>query len=402
MDVEIKKGIAKGTVEIPSSKSYCHRLMIAGMFSKNKVTVENVNLCEDVLATINCLKALGADIITNNNTVYINGFKKTDSIPLLNANESGSTLRFLIPCALVLYDRVKFCMSERLYKRGINLYEQQFQEKDIQIIKDDKNYTIEFIGSLKSGTYILKGNESSQYISGLLLSLPYLDNDSIIKILPPIESKNYIDITLDVLRKSDILFVQKENDIYIKGNQLGNLTKEFVELDYSNAAFFYCYNYLGGDIYIPHCNFKTVQNDYKYQEYFKKLSLRFEEIDLENNIDLGPILFAFSSIKNGGHFINTRRLAIKESNRALAMADELRKMNVNIVVNENDVLILPSVLKSPEEPFESHNDHRIIMSLSLFSYLFDIQINHCEAVRKSFPQYFDCLESCGIEVKYVL
>ena len=114
MDVEIKKGIAKGTVEIPSSKSYCHRLMIAGMFSKNKVTVENVNLCEDVLATINCLKALGADIITNNNTVYINGFKKTDSIPLLNANESGSMLRFLIPCALVLYDRLKFCMSERL------------------------------------------------------------------------------------------------------------------------------------------------------------------------------------------------------------------------------------------------------------------------------------------------
>lgn len=401
MNVLLKKGVLNGIISAPPSKSYSHRYLIASLLSNDKCEVSSLFFSDDIKATLSCVESFGGKyeilddkvIIYGNNNNYIKN-------PVFNCNESGSTLRFLIPIALSKYDNVTFVGTERLISRGIDIYEKIFNFQNIQIIKT--NTSINFKGKLKSGTFNVDGSISSQYITGLLFALPLLNGDSIINIIPPINSKEYIEMTLDVLNKFNIKYERNNNTIKIFGNQKYIGINSIIEGDYSNSAFLDAFNYLSCNVKINNLNPYSLQGDKVYIDYFNKLNKDYYELDISNCIDLGPVLFAFAALNHGGKFTGTSRLKIKESNRDLAMKEELAKVGVEVIVNDNDVIVNKSLLHKPLVPFDSHNDHRIVMALSLFLTQFDIQINNANAINKSYPYYFKDLEKLGVDVTYDL
>ena len=401
MNVLLKKGVLNGIISAPPSKSYSHRYLIASLLSNDKCEVSSLFFSDDIKATLSCVESFGGKyeilddkvIIYGNNNYYINN-------PVFNCNESGSTLRFLIPIALSKYDNVTFVGTERLISRGIDIYEKIFNFQNIQIIKT--NTSINFKGKLKSGTFNVDGSISSQYITGLLFALPLLNGDSIINIIPPINSKEYIEMTLNVLNKFNIKYERNNNTIKIFGNQKYIGINSIIEGDYSNSAFLDAFNYLSCNVKINNLNPYSLQGDKVYIDYFNKLNKDYYELDISNCIDLGPVLFAFAALNHGGKFTGTSRLKIKESNRDLAMKEELAKVGVEVIVNDNDVIVNKSLIHKPLVPFDSHNDHRIVMALSLFLTQFDIQINNANAINKSYPYYFKDLEKLGVDVTYDL
>ena len=394
MNVKITKSIPKGIISAPPSKSYTHRYLIASMFS-NKGTIKNVLFSEDIKATLNCLEAFGVTYEKKDDSISILSNEKFMKNPVFDCNESGSTLRFLIPIVLTKYDKVTFKGTPKLISRGIGVYEKILKNQKITI---DEQIHIE--GKLKPGEFIVDGSISSQYITGLLFALPLLDKESTIKIIPPINSKPYIDISLDILTKYKIEYKIEENSIYIPGNQKYIANDYFVEGDYSNAAFLDAFNYFGGNIKIENLNKDSLQGDKVFIDYFRILNEKNTVLDISNCIDLGPVLFMFAALKHGATFIGTARLKIKESNRALAMKEELKKCSIKIDIEENSVIVHKNNITKPNVCFESHNDHRIVMALSLLSTLFDITINDASAVMKSYPHYFKDLEKLGVEIEY--
>ena len=398
--IEIKKSKASGKVIVPPSKSYAHRLLIAAALTNKKCCVTNIELSNDINATINCLETLGKKVTFDNNKVIVEtlkNFNELDDVLIFNCLESGSTLRFFIPLALTLDKTVIFKGTEKLISRGISVYEEICAKQNIKVIMEQNQIT--FNGLLKPDTFNIPGNISSQFITGLLFTLPLLDSDSYVNITTNLESANYVDITLDVLRLSGIEIVNIDNRYIIKGSQEYQVSNFIVEGDYSNAAFLDALNYLDGNVELIGLKENSIQGDKIYKKYFKLLSCGYTEIDLQNAIDLGPILFVMASIFHGAHFINTKRLKIKESNRINDLALELNKFGINVEEYDNEVIIKKQELQKPTEILTGHNDHRIVMSLSVLLTLTGGYIQDEDAVKKSYPRFFEDLKQIGIEVR---
>ena len=398
--IEIKKSKASGKVIVPPSKSYAHRLLIAAALTNKKCCVTNIELSNDIHATINCLETLGKKVTFDKNKVIVETLKKfnqLDDVLIFNCLESGSTLRFFIPLALTLGKTVIFKGTEKLISRGISVYEEICAKQNIKVIMEQNQIT--FNGLLKPDTFNIPGNISSQFITGLLFALPLLDSDSYVNITTNLESANYVDITLDVLRLTGIEIVNIDNRYIIKGSQEYQVSNFIVEGDYSNAAFLDALNYLDGNVELIGLKDNSIQGDKIYKKYFKLLSCGYTEIDLQNAIDLGPILFVMASIFHGAHFINTKRLKIKESNRINDLALELNKFGINVEEYDNEVIIKKQELQKPTEILTGHNDHRIVMSLSVLLTLTGGYIQDEDAVKKSYPRFFEDLKQIGIEVR---
>lgn len=414
MKVNLKKSNLSGSVNIVPSKSYAHRLIFAAALTENNCEVANVDLSEDIKASLSCVKNFGIDYLYDENKKIVKFIKHNKinyseqiddkkHIPVFDCNESGTTLRMFLPIALIKYNHFIIKGKEKLIERGISIYEDVF--KNVKFIKNKNE--IEVIGKLEAGIFDLPGNVSSQYISGLLFALPLLDDCSVINITTELESKNYIDITIDVLKKSGINIIET-NDLdkkyyysfTIPSSQKYNLTNVEVEGDYSNAAFIDAFNYLGSDVKVNGLNIDSKQGDKIYKSIFETLNKEFSTIDISNCIDLGPVLFSFSSLKHGGKFLGTNRLKIKESSRGEAMKEELEKFGVNMSIADDCIIVNKSDIHKPNKIINSHNDHRIIMSLSLFMSQFDFTIDGVEAVNKSYPDFYKDLEKLGANIIY--
>ena len=398
MEVKIYKSNPKGTLYVPPSKSYSHRYLLAAMLANNISEISNIYFSKDILATLNCMSSFGCDYKVKDNSVVINNCNDKIDNPIFDCNESGSTLRFLIPIALSKYEKVIFKGSKKLISRGIEVYEDIFKNQNIQVIKNEDSILIQ--GKLHSGTFNVDGSISSQFITGLLFALPLLDGDSVINIIPPLNSKDYVEMTLDVLRKYKIDIEVDNLTIKIKGNQKYTSSDYCVEGDYSNAAFLDAFNYLNGNVNLLGLNENSLQGDKVYKKYFELLDSGNVTLDIENCIDLGPVLMAFAAIKHGATLIGTNRLKIKESNRAEAMKIELAKVGIKVDINDNKVIIYKGDIYGQNIVFDSHNDHRIVMALSMLSTMFDITIKDYEAVSKSYPHYFKDLEKLGVKIEY--
>ena len=395
----INKSIASGQVQAPPSKSYAHRLLIGAALCDNDVVVENIELSNDIIATIKCITSLGKKVDYDEISRTITITKGSTENNLFDCNESGSTLRFFIPIVIALKQKGLFIGTKRLMERGLGIYEEIFNTLGIKYEKSLES--IEVFGSLVPYRYLVKGNISSQFITGLLFSLPLLDGDSIIEIIPPVESVNYIFITLDVLSKFGIKIDAdlEKNIIYIKGNQKYSGSKYIVEGDYSNAAFLDVYNYIGGNVKVLGLNEDSLQGDKVYKKYFEILNNEnYPTIDIKDSIDLGPILFTFAAIKNGATITGIKRLAIKESNRIVDVLSELEKFGVTFEIEEDKVKINKCKLHKPTKTLNSHNDHRITMSLVAILSLFGGDIEGTNSVNKSYPTYFSTIKDLGIEV----
>jgi 3-phosphoshikimate 1-carboxyvinyltransferase len=232
-----------------------------------------------------------------------------------------------------------------------------------------------------------------------MFALPLLNGDSVINITTELESKPYIDITIDVLSKFGIEIAEFEKSYYIKGNQKYKAQNMKVEGDFSNSAFLHAFNLLDGDVDVRGLRYCTLQGDSVYLKLFEQINNGKIEADISSCPDLAPILFALSGVKHGGYFVGTRRLKIKESDRAEVMAQELKKLGIDVIVGDNFVEVKKGSLHAPNEPLCGHNDHRIVMALTVISTIMGATIDGCEAVKKSYPDFFKIIKRLGVEVK---
>lgn len=400
MKVEIRPGSARGTVAAPPSKSYAHRLMLCAALAQGTSTVRGVARSEDMGATLDCISSLGAQYQLDGDVLTVWG--ASGPLPQgarFPCRESGSTLRFFLPLALVKGSGAVFTGTRRLMERGVSVYETLFAEKNIVLQKSSESLTVS--GRLTPGRYTLRGDVSSQFVTGLLFALPLLDCPSVLQVLPPVESRPYIDITLDAMRAFGVTVTEApENTFHIPGGQTYRPMDVTVEGDWSNAAALLALNELGGDVTVTGLRTDSLQGDRVCLEYLRRLSNPEAVLDLSGCPDLGPVLFAVAAANHGAVFTGTRRLKIKESDRAQVMAEELKKFGVFAEVGENTVKIPSGGIKTPDTVLCGHNDHRVIMALSLLASQVGGVIDEAEAVRKSYPDFFRDLKRLGLEVTY--
>lgn len=399
MKVKILPSKTSGEVSAPPSKSFAHRYLIGSVLSRGKCVIKNVADSDDISATLSCIEQLGGSVTKDGNTVtVIPTNEKQIENAVFDCKESGSTLRFFIP--VVLATGAKNCTflgSERLLARGIKEYEKLFENSDVTIKSDEKS--IEISGKLTSGNYEISGEVSSQYTTGMLFALSVLDGKSTLKITGNAESRAYVDMTIKVLKDFGADIAEPEKNFF-EINGKGRLSPgEFtVEGDWSNAAFLIALSRLLGTISVSGLNENSVQGDRFSSVAFDALDGENAEIDLKDCPDLAPILFAYAAYKNGGRFINTRRLRVKESDRANVMAEELKKFGANVKVYENSVEIEKTQLKQPIVPLCGHNDHRIVMALSVLAAVLGAEIDGAEAINKSYPDFFRVIKKAGVNV----
>ena len=399
MKVKILPSKTSGEVSAPPSKSFAHRYLIGSVLSRGKCVIKNIADSDDISATLSCIEQLGGSVTKDGNIVtVIPTNEKQIENAVFDCKESGSTLRFFIP--VVLATGAKNCTflgSERLLARGIKEYEKLFENSDVKIKSDEKS--IEVNGTLSAGNYEISGEVSSQYTTGMLFALSRLSGKSTLKITGNAESRAYVDMTIKVLKDFGADIAEPEKNFF-EINGKGRLSPgEFtVEGDWSNAAFLIALSRLVGTISVSGLNENSVQGDRFLSVAFDALDGENAEIDLKDCPDLAPILFSYAAYKNGGKFINTRRLRVKESDRANVMAEELKKFGANVKVYENSVEIEKTQLKPPIVPLCGHNDHRIVMALSVLAAVFGAEIDGAEAVNKSYPDFFRVIKKAGVNV----
>ena len=400
MKVNIEKGRAAGSIYAPTSKSDAHRLLICAALAEGESVISGVSSCDDVDATVRCLTALGASIEIDKDTYTVRGFdpKSADIRTPLDCAESGSTIRFLIPLCSLSGKEVKLIGKGRLMDRPFDVYEGIFNEKGARFKKSDD---ITLRGALTPGEYALKGNVSSQFISGLLFALPLLEGDSVIRITPPYESRSYVEMTLATLNKFGIRTIcDGEFSIRIPGNQKYSAIRTRAEGDFSGAAFPAALNLFGSDVKILGLKDDSLQSDKAYERFYPMLASGYADIDISDCPDLGPVLFAVAAGKHGAKIRGTARLRIKESDRVMAMTEELRKMGAVISVYENEVLIAKTDLHAPNSPLNAHGDHRIVMALAILLCSYGGEIEGAEVIAKSYPAFFEDLIKLGLGITF--
>ena len=398
MIVTIEKSTAFGEITAPPSKSMAHRYLICGA-NTTKSVIENVDFSEDIKATINCLKALGTEVSIDGNTVTIGGMSGESKIKgKLYCGESGSTLRFLIPFCMLRDEEIVLEGTKRLFERSLSVYEEMCKTQGIKFEKAETSVAVK--GKLSCGRYNVRGDISSQFISGLMMTLPLLSGESVIDITGKSESASYLALTLKALADFGVRISKiDENTMYIKGEQTYKNRNLSVEGDYSNAAFFDAFNLIGGNVAVKGLDEKSVQGDRVYKKIFPLLLKGCPVVDICDCPDLAPVLMALGAALKGIILTGTKRLKIKESDRSRAMAEELSKFGCKVDVEEDMVKVFPCKLQKPILPLSSHNDHRIVMAISLLCTLTGGRIYGAEAVSKSLPDFFHRLKKLGVNLK---
>lgn len=377
-----------GEVFAPPSKSMAHRYLICGALSEQS-RVSGLAMSEDIKATADCLKALGSRVDFENDTALVGGLCPKEEA-LLDCRESGSTLRFMLPLALLGGKEITLTGSPRLMERGAGLYEQMCSEHGLFFENKDGKITVK--GPLKPGKYSIDGSLSSQYFSGMLFALSTLDGDSELKVKGKLQSRPYVNMTIKALADFGVKIERIPGGFFIPGGQKFLSRDAAVEGDWSNAAFL---SALSDKVIVKGLDEHSLQGDKLYPQLFKNVGSY--QIDLSDTPDLAPVLFAVAALKDKGDFVGTRRLKIKESDRAEAMKNELLKFGVNTTIFD-DRVIVSGKLKAPSTELYGHNDHRIVMALSVLAARVGGVIDGAEAVSKSFPDFFDVIKKLNVKV----
>ncbi len=308
-------------------------------------------------------------------------------------------MRFLIPLSLVFSKKTLFTGSGRLLSRPQSVYEELFKDKNCTLLNDGEKIAVS--GEFKGGKCYIRGDVSSQFITGLLFTLPLLEADSEVVLTTPLQSEPYINITIDCLSLFGIEIDKTENGYYIKGNQRYKPQEVFCEGDWSNSAFLHAFNLVGGEVSVNGLNPDTQQGDAIYTQYFKKLKDGTPTLDISNCPDLGPVLIACAALLNGATLTGTKRLKIKESDRGEVMKKEMLKFGCRIDVFEDYIEIQKQKLCNPTEFINCHNDHRIAMCMAIVSSVYVGVLENAQCVKKSYPRFFDDLKSLGITINNI-
>lgn len=388
MVVSIKPELLKGHIRAVSSKSQIHRLIICAMQAKGETVISFRGLSKDIAASCECAKKMGADVILGNDEIIIRPGAFTYR-PFINCGESGSTARFFIPALAALCDGGEITGEGRLPKRPFSQLTRELRNGGCSISDDSLPMTIK--GSLKPGKFVLEGNVSSQYFTGLMMALPSLDGDSIIEYIPPLESAPYIDITISVLKKFGVEIQKGDNCFLIPGNQkFVSPGKIIADGDWSNAAFFVAANHIGSDVVVDGLDDDSAQGDKRIKEL-----VDCDVVDVTDVPDLVPALAVCgAALREKTVITGGARLKLKESDRIASTAAMIRSLGGR-AEETDDGLIIYGGLKGGR--VDSFGDHRIVMAAAAASCVCSepVIIDGAENADKSYPDFFDDFKKLG-------
>lgn len=405
MNVTITPAALRGTVTPPPSKSQAHRLIIAAALSDGFCKLSNVDLSEDIQATLRCMRTLDADASADGTIIrgadLVDGHEEP-APEVMDCGESGSTLRFLIPVALALKGGGKFTGHGRLMERPQGPYFALFREKGIFYEQKDGVLTVR--GKLTPGIYTLPGNVSSQFITGLLYALPLLEGDSQIVLTTDLESQGYVDMTLDALERFG---VKAEYDgkrtFRVPGNQYYQHQNLAIEADWSNAAFWYGASFLGCPVEIGGLDPNSVQGDRAIAGFYEQMRGKDRlELDVSQCPDLVPPLAAMAALRAGETtaIVNAGRLRIKESDRLAAVTEVLNALGARVEEHEDHLVIRGREKLAGGVAVSGHNDHRIAMMAAIAAIRCEkpVTITGAECVKKSYPRFWEDYRRLGGEL----
>ena len=419
-DLKLVPSKLKGEVKIPPSKSMAHRAIICAALSDGLCIIENIDYSDDIIATIAAMNSLGATIVKYKNHIEVIGAygnsKKPQESRVIDCNESGSTLRFLVPISLLFKGSNKFIGRGNLGKRPLTTYYNIFDNQGIEYSYEEGNLNLVINGELKPGTFEVEGNVSSQFITGLLFTLPLLKEDSKIIITTEMESKGYIDLTLRAMNDFGIEVINNDyREFIIKGNQKYKAINYRVEGDYSQAAFFLSADALGNDVLCKDLDLNSLQGDKEVIDILERMNVVFKANDigvsatlngeLKSTIidgsqcpDIIPVLTSVAALTNGTtEIINAGRLRIKECDRLAAVTSELNKLGAKIIEKEDGLIVTGVEKLQGGVEVWSHKDHRIAMTLAIASTRCKepIVIKDYECIAKSYPNFFEDFKALG-------
>ena len=395
--MKIKTDNLQGTVEAISSKSFAHRFLILASVADTDTTIIINEFSNDIMTTIDCLRNLGVEIDINENEVTVHPSFFQKDVSDINVNDSGSTLRFLLPLVSFLSQKTNVKCTGRLQDRPIKELMDQLKLSGLTFSEDKLPFTVD--GTFHKIDFEFPGDVSSQYISAIMMIAPLIGGCEI-KLTSQLESIGYIKITQQCLRlfgvDSEILF----DKVIVKPGALKSPGEIIVEGDWSNAAFFLCANELGADINVQNLNMDSVQADRKIVELLEKINnnQHYCEIDISQTPDLFVILAVVLSQKCDKSMLkNAKRLRLKESDRIKSTYDMLKSFGVNCEIEGDNLVIYKSDLKPAV--VNSCDDHRIVMAAAIASIITkEVEIKDWQAVKKSYPSFFDEIERLGSDV----
>ena len=419
-DLKIYPSKLKGEVKIPPSKSMAHRAIICAALSDGLCIIENIDYSDDIIATIDAMNSLGAKIVKHKDYIEVIGAYGSDEKPqetrIIDCNESGSTLRFLVPISLLFKGSSKFIGRGNLGKRPLTTYYNIFERQGIEYSYEEGNLNLVINGELNPGTFEVEGNVSSQFITGLLFTLPLLKEDSKIIITTEMESKGYIDLTLRAMNDFGVEIINNNyREFIIKGNQKYKARNYRVEGDYSQAAFFLCADSLGNDVLCKDLDLNSLQGDKEVIDILERMNVVFNAndigvkgttngelastvIDGSQCPDIIPVLTSVAALTKGTtEIINAGRLRIKECDRLAAVTSELNKLGAKIIEKEDGLVVTGVEKLQGGVEVWSHKDHRIAMTLAIASTRCEepIVIKDYECIAKSYPNFFDDFKALG-------
>ena len=397
--MKIKTDKLQGTVDAISSKSFAHRFLILASVADTDTTIIINEFSNDIMTTIDCLRNLGVEIEINGNEVTVHPSFFQKDVSDINVNDSGSTLRFLLPLVSFLSQKTNVKCTGRLQDRPIKEFMDQLKLSGLTFSEDKLPFTVD--GTFHKIDFEFPGDVSSQYISAIMMIAPLVGGCEI-KLTSQLESTGYIKITQECLRlfgvDSEILF----DKVIVKPGALKSPGKIIVEGDWSNAAFFLCANELGADINVQNLNMDSIQADRKIVELLEKINNNKDycEIDISQTPDLFVILAVVLSQKCDKSVLkNAKRLRLKESDRIQSTYDMLKSFGVNCKIEGDNLIIHKSEMKPAV--VNSCDDHRIVMAAAIASMVTkEVEIKDWQSVKKSYPSFFEEIERLGSDVNY--
>lgn len=419
MQAVIQGSVLGGRFTAIPSKSDAHRLLIAASLAVNPTQVLLSRRSADIDATISCLRALNTTILETPDGLDIFPQHSGKGEPALDCGESGTTLRLLIPVAAARNDTVYMTGSGRLPERPV--------EELLRCLRvngttaDSTHLPLTLSGRLHAGVFEIDGNVSSQYISGLLLALPLLSGDSEIRLLSPLESSGYVDLTRATLAKFQIRTRPHPNGFFVPGGQAyrspGSVA---VEGDWSNVAFFLAAGALHSPVTCSGLSVTTHQPDFAILELLQRFGAKVEvldsaihvspgelrgiSVDVSQKPDLVPILAVLGAYAKGQtQLTNAKRLRLKESDRLVAITKMLRAMGVRLKELEDALIIFGDPDKLKGANVDCCSDHRIAMAAAIAASRAqgETTLHGAECVQKSYPSFFEDFQRLGGNVHVV-
>ena len=419
MDMTFISAPLKGVVAAPASKSEAHRRMICAGLTKGATSLKGFMESADMAATANCLRALGAKIEQTDDVLTITGqAKKISKLPVMDCGESGSTLRFFVPIALAVTGGDVFRMHGRLGQRPMDVYRDLFVPRGVRWrmgVGCDGAAELTVRGSLEAGHYVMPGNVSSQFVSGLLFALPLLAEDSTLTVEPPVESADYIRMTVEALQQSGIQLEELAPFSWrIAGNQTYQSQDGRLSGDYSQAAVLLCAGALGHDVAVTGLAQETTQGDRAVLKHLAALGVKVQEdtsgitvtvdglrgtaLDMANCPDIAPILALVCQLAEGeSRLTGCGRLRLKECDRLAATVESLNMLGGRAKA-EGDTIVIQGVkalkggVKLPD-----YKDHRMVMLAMIAASVAEepVTVAGVEALNKSWPEFVNVYQNLG-------